>query len=126
MILFYNKKKTQEYKNETVLNNIPYNNIYTFRVIVYDESSNKWSDFSDPSSPELNTKINLNLNIERIGFNSLKVTWKQIGTFTNYPISRYNILVSVNEQPFIDNYDKSYLNTSGFFFFKTFEKKDKK
>ena len=104
--------RVSEYKNETVLNNLPYNAIYAFRVIVYDQISQKWSEFSEPSLTELNTRINVNLNVERVGLNALKVNWKQVGTFTNYPISRYNIRVSVNEQPFIDNYDKAYLNMS--------------
>jgi len=81
-------------------------------VIIYDQFSNKWSEFSDPSTLEVSTIINLSLSVERVGLNSLKCSWKQIGKFKNYPISRFNIQVSNNELPFIDNYDNSYLNTS--------------
>jgi hypothetical protein len=94
------------------LNNIPSNALYRFRVIIYDQFTNKWSEFSDPSSLELNMMINLSLSVERIGLNSLKCYWNQLGTFNKYHLSRFNIQVSNNEQPFIDNYDNSNLNTS--------------
>ena len=93
------------------MNNLPSNALYKFRVIIYDQFTNKWSEFSDPSL-ELNMMINLSLNVERVGLNSLKCAWNQLGTFNKYHISRFNIQVSTNEQPYVDNYDNSNLNTS--------------
>ena len=48
--------RISEYKNEVRLNFLPYNQVYKFRVAVYDQISNQWSEFSDPST-ELLTKI---------------------------------------------------------------------
>ena len=46
-----------DYKNQAILNNLPYNGNYRFRVMVYDFNSDKWSEFSDPSSNEIEIKI---------------------------------------------------------------------
>lgn len=46
-----------EYKNQAILNNLPYNSVYRFRVMVYDINSDKWSEFSDPSPNEIEIKL---------------------------------------------------------------------
>ena len=46
-----------DYKNQAILNNLPYNGNYRFRVMAYDFNSDKWSEFSDPSSNEIEIKI---------------------------------------------------------------------
>ncbi|CAF0806750.1 unnamed protein product [Brachionus calyciflorus] len=103
--------KISDYKNETYINNFPYNNIFKFRVMIYDKVSDKWSPFSEPSTKQIDTRINLFITVERISNTSLKVKWEQVGEFKNYTISRYNVQISTNEEPFEDNYDLKNLDT---------------
>ena len=40
-----------DYTNKIIIQNIPYNEIYTFRVAVYGINFTDWSEFSYPSLP---------------------------------------------------------------------------
>jgi hypothetical protein len=46
----------KDYTNEVILSNIPYNQVYRFRVAVYGKNFTNWSEFSDPSN-EIDTRI---------------------------------------------------------------------
>ena len=54
----------------------------------------------------------LNITLERMGFSSLRVSWKQLGQFNHYLISRYIIQVAADQQPMLEYFDKSNLNSS--------------
>ena len=56
LIISY-EKNIEEYRDETIIYNLPYNNMYRFRVMVYDQLSNKWSEFSLASVAQLDNKI---------------------------------------------------------------------
>jgi hypothetical protein len=47
--------------NEIYLYNLPYNNVWKFRLSIYDQNFNKWSKFSYPSS-QLNLEISIKIN----------------------------------------------------------------
>lgn len=42
---------------EIAIKNFPYNDLYRFRVMVYDEIEKKWTQFSDLSHQHLDTRI---------------------------------------------------------------------
>ena len=54
----------------------------------------------------------MRIEIERVEYKSLKIKWKQVGTFTDYPISRFCVRVQINGEKFKDYFDDNYLNSS--------------
>lgn len=97
---------------------------------------NVWTPFSEPSDREINMKISneyflthpikmmaypnfsnkdLQITVERVGYSSLKVKWKQLGPFNKYMISRYLVKISMNEEPFREKFVLSDIVTSEFF-----------
>ena len=83
--------------NESVeLTNLPHNEIYTFKVSVYEAHSDYWSEFSDVSNA-INMTFSLRMDYHRVGFRRLHVKWNQTGgSFEDYDVSRY--LVYLNEE----------------------------
>ena len=41
---------TTDYNNETTLNHLPHNQIYNFKVSVFDTKTEEWSEFSASSN----------------------------------------------------------------------------
>jgi len=72
------------------------NDKYTFIVSVYDQNLKKWSLNSRPSSP-VEVKIGMSIKVLFHEDNNANISWEQTGKFKNYPISRYNIKIWIND-----------------------------
>jgi hypothetical protein len=81
-----------DYTDVVTLNDIPFNHLVSYRVSVY---TDKWSDFSE--SVTLDTRISINLTIQRIGFTSVRLIWNRNNS--NAVLSRFLIRMKYNYSP---------------------------
>lgn len=83
-------KILNEFSNEIKLENIPHNQKYKFKIMLYENSSNYWSELSNESK-ELDLTIRLNVSYKRLGFKRIEINMQQLGD-TSQSLSRYNLI----------------------------------
>lgn len=84
------------YKSEAIVKNLPPNHAYSFRVSVYDQLSETWSEISDSFAKPVDTSLSVLIEHKKLDNGVVLIKWKQ-QPGNNYPLSRCTIRVQSND-----------------------------